>query len=79
MSIVARVGVIAALVALSAGPAFAYVGPGAGLSLLGAFWALLTAVVSSLAFLVIWPLRRVLRRRKNAVVGSKRGQDDGER
>lgn len=78
MSIVARIGIIAALVAFSAEPAFAYVGPGAGLSLLGAFWALLTAVVSSLAFLVIWPLRRVLRRRKNAV-GPKRGRDDGKR
>jgi hypothetical protein len=66
MPIVVRVAIVATLVGSSAGPAFAYVGPGAGLGLLGAFWALLTAVVSSLAFLVIWPLRNALRRRKAA-------------
>lgn len=47
-------------------PAFAYIGPGAGLSVIAAFWALLTAVVSSILFLVLWPLRNRLRRRKAA-------------
>jgi hypothetical protein len=42
-------------------PALAYVGPGAGLSLIGAFWALILAVATALFFLVAWPLRRMLR------------------
>jgi type VI protein secretion system component VasK len=42
-------------------PAFAYVGPGAGLSLIGAFWALILAVLTALFFLVAWPMRRLLR------------------
>jgi hypothetical protein len=43
--------------------ALAYVGPGAGLSLLGALWGLLAAVVAALAFVVVWPIRRMRRQR----------------
>jgi membrane protein implicated in regulation of membrane protease activity len=52
-----------AIAALSAAtPAAAYVGPGAGLSLVGAFWGLLVAIFAALAFIVIWPVRRLLKR-----------------
>lgn len=44
--------------------AAAYVGPGAGLSLLGALWALLIALGTALLFVVAWPLRKMLRRRR---------------
>jgi hypothetical protein len=54
----------AALLTLSALPALAYVGPGAGLSLLGAFWGLLIAVLAALAFVVLYPIRRLMRARK---------------
>ena len=56
--------VIAALGA--AGPAAAYVGPGAGLSLVGAFWGLLVAIFAAVAFIVVWPVRRLLRRGRSA-------------
>lgn len=49
-----------------AAPAAAYVGPGAGLSLLGALWAVLLAVFVALGFLIAWPLRRILKRRRTA-------------
>jgi uncharacterized membrane protein len=52
--------VVAALSAAT--PAAAYVGPGAGLSLVGAFWGLLVAIFAALAFIVIWPVRRLLKR-----------------
>ena len=65
-----RLTALAAALSLIAGPALAYIGPGAGLGVIAAFWALLTAVVSSLLFLMLWPLRNRLRRRKG-------GADDG--
>lgn len=52
------------LAALAASPAFAYVGPGAGLTLLGALWGLILAVVVSVGFILLWPLRRLMRRNK---------------
>ncbi|TNE65674.1 MAG: hypothetical protein EP335_05195 [Alphaproteobacteria bacterium] len=42
----------------------AYVGPGAGLSLLGALWALLLALITAIGFIAAWPVRKFLRRRK---------------
>jgi hypothetical protein len=50
--------------ALAASPAVAYVGPGAGLTLLGALWGLVVAVVLSVGFILLWPIRRMLRRNK---------------
>ncbi|HLT91607.1 MAG TPA: hypothetical protein VKZ85_11730 [Woeseiaceae bacterium] len=44
--------------------AAAYVGPGAGLSLLGALWALLVALGTALLFIIAWPVRRILRRKR---------------
>lgn len=56
-----RTAVLAALAAMAAEPVWAYIGPGAGLSLLGAFWTLLMAVFAAAGFLVLWPVRRLLR------------------
>jgi membrane protein implicated in regulation of membrane protease activity len=50
----------------TATPALAYVGPGAGLSLVGAFWGLLVALFAALAFVILWPIRRFLKQRRRA-------------
>ncbi|WP_251976222.1 hypothetical protein [Salinicola avicenniae] len=42
----------------------AYVGPGAGLSLLTALWGIIAAIGMALFFVVAWPIRRMRRRRK---------------
>lgn len=55
---------IAAL--LCGAPAAAYVGPGAGLSLLSALWGLIVAIGVALGFVVLWPVRRLRRRRQVA-------------
>lgn len=59
------VAILAGLVLVE--PAQAYVGPGAGLSMLTAFWGLLVALFAALGFLILLPLRRLFRRRGNRV------------
>ncbi len=44
--------------------AHAYVGPGAGLGLLAALWGLVAAVGVAVLYVVMWPIRRMRRRRK---------------
>lgn len=67
---------MAAAAMLAAGPALAYVGPGAGLSVLGALWGLLIAIAAAIAFVVAWPVRRYLRRRRERLQGAA-GPDSG--
>lgn len=57
-------GAAALLLISAAVPAQAYVGPGAGLTMLGALWAVIVAIVFLLGGLVLWPLRALRRRRQ---------------
>jgi membrane-bound ClpP family serine protease len=66
-------GTIVALIPLlTAMPAQAYVGPGAGLSLLSALWAVIAAVAVAIGFVLMWPIRKMIRnkRRKNAATST---------
>lgn len=53
-------------VALSlwAGTAAAYVGPGAGITVLGALWGLIIGVVMAVGVILFWPIRMMLRKKK---------------
>ncbi len=62
MRSVFKVFIVLAPMLAAAEPAFAYIGPGAGLSMLAAFWALLAAVFAAVGFLVLQPLKRRWRR-----------------
>lgn len=77
MLLFVRIVAATALAGLAAEPAWAYVGPGAGLSLLAAFWTLLMAVLTAIGFLVVWPLRRRLRRAKRADAIARGEPGDG--
>jgi hypothetical protein len=44
--------------------AMAYVGPGAGVGMLGVLLAVIIAVLATVVGLVLWPLRMFMRRRK---------------
>lgn len=55
-----------AAAALGAPAASAYIGPGAGLSLIGAFWGLILSLLAALLFIVVWPFRKALRERRQA-------------
>lgn len=62
-----------AALSIIAVPAQAYVGPGAGLSLLGALWALVVAIAAAVAFIVLWPIRKMMKRKAaERAAGDKR-------
>jgi hypothetical protein len=64
---------------LFATPAFAYIGPGAGITMLGALWGVVAAVVLALAAVLLWPLRMLFRRRrKGAAPASASAPVDSE-
>lgn len=67
---------IAAMVAST--PTAAYVGPGAGITLLGALWAVIAAVVLAIGGLLVWPIRLWLLRRKAASAEKKDGTETAE-
>ena len=46
------------------GPAMAYIGPGAGITMLGALWGVLVAIVLAIGSVLFWPIRALMRRRK---------------
>jgi membrane protein implicated in regulation of membrane protease activity len=70
---------VAAVALLAAGPALAYVGPGAGLSVLGALWGLLIAIAAAVAFVVAWPVRRWLKRRRERLQGTAGSESESSR
>jgi type VI protein secretion system component VasK len=49
---------------LLATPAFAYIGPGAGITVLGALWGVIVALVLAVAAVLLWPMRALFRRRR---------------
>ena len=46
-------------------PAMAYIGPGAGITMLGAIWSVLVAIILAIGAVIFWPIRLLLRRRRN--------------
>jgi hypothetical protein len=54
----------ALLLMLAPGLALAYVGPGAGISMLGALWGLIVGVVMAVGVILFWPIRIMLRKAK---------------
>ncbi|MDR3389555.1 MAG: hypothetical protein P4L92_21120 [Rudaea sp.] len=50
------------LLLLSSASAEAYIGPGAGLSVLGSLWAVLVGIVLALFAILSWPIRILWRR-----------------
>jgi hypothetical protein len=48
-------GLLAILFVLSAQPAEAYIGPGAGITMLGALWGVIVAVALALGAVLFWP------------------------
>jgi hypothetical protein len=59
-------GALLALVLLAPVPALAYIGPGAGITMLGALWGVVVAIALAIGAVLFWPIRALMRRRKPA-------------
>ena len=62
------------ILAFSTGEAYAYVGPGAGLSAIGSLVSVISALLLAVAGFVWYPVKRLLRRGKAATSKSAGGQ-----
>ena len=47
-------------------PALAYIGPGAGISVLGSLLSILATIFVAIGAIIFWPLRKFIKRRKSA-------------
>ncbi len=52
------------LLVLLASPAVAYIGPGAGISVLGSLLGILGTIFVAIGAIIFWPLRKFMKRRK---------------
>ena len=52
------------VLALVAGPLHAYVGPGAGISVLGSLLGILATILVAIGAILFWPVRKLMKRRK---------------
>jgi len=57
-----RKNLLAAAMLMLPGLASAYVGPGAGISLLGALWGLLLGIFVAVGVVLFWPIRTLMRK-----------------
>jgi hypothetical protein len=62
----AFLGLLIAIVALQPSAAHAYIGPGAGLTLLSAAVGFVVAIFSALGVILMWPVRMLVARLKRA-------------
>ena len=70
--------VIAAFLCLSAGPAYAYIGPGAGLTAIGTVLALGAAIILAIVGFVWYPVKRLRQSRKAAAAEEQKPTEERE-
>lgn len=58
--------ILSAILVLFSAPLLAYVGPGAGISVLGSLLGILATLFLGLLAIILWPVRKMMKRRKAA-------------
>ena len=64
---------------LASGTALAYVGPGAGISVLGSLLGILATIVLAIVAIVMWPIRKMLKKRKASATETTESADTNEK
>lgn len=67
---------VTAAAALLSTPATAYIGPGAGISVLGSLLGILATIVVAIGAIIMWPLRKALKKRRQASAGTEEPTPD---
>ncbi len=62
---------------LVAPAAQAYVGPGAGISLVGSLVGLVGVIALAIGSILLWPIRRMMKKRKKAEPGTEPAAESG--
>lgn len=57
-------------------PALAYIGPGAGISVLGSLLSILATIFVAIGAILFWPLRKFMKRRKARLESVAETEDD---
>jgi uncharacterized membrane protein HdeD (DUF308 family) len=57
--------------------AFAYVGPGAGITMIGTLIGIVVVIFGAIGAILYWPVRAMLRKKKNAAAASDNSGSDG--
>ena len=52
------------LALLFASPTMAYIGPGAGISVLGSLFGIIVTIIVAIGAIIMWPLRKLFRIKK---------------
>lgn len=63
--------ILSLMLLLAAGTAHAYIGPGAGISFLGSFFAAIVAVFAAIFAILLWPIRYMIRRFRRLRAGKE--------
>jgi len=72
MNRLARLSIVVLLLLTVAGPAAAYIGPGGGVTVIGAALAML-ATIGAIVFSLVWyPIRKLRRRKRQAAEHQER-------
>ncbi len=56
--------IVLLLLTISASPAAAYIGPGAGISVLGSLLGILATIFVAIGVILFWPIKKLMTRRK---------------
>ena len=70
--------VLLALALLISAPAMAYIGPGAGISVLGSLLGILATIVVAIGAIVMWPLRKMLKKRRQAAADNAQAGEEAD-
>lgn len=63
---------LALMLLAPAHPALAYIGPGAGISVVGSLLGILATFLVAIGAILFWPLRKLMKRRKAQAVGESK-------